>query len=206
MHPDELFLGRCDRINDIIQRDVDPLLTLELASIIRQMFFDAKSLVDVVNKRKLKLVFVTTRSDFKLHTPGPPPAYGPHDKPDHGASVWLSECMMGAIDPTGTDVPECERVELTANQFGQHAIGRIEGVPYTVKTVVKYAANKQGGVHWDDSWSDQESNLMRRIESGSEFGSRIIGMWNAEILLIASVYLRGLAPLIADVHARHVKP
>ena len=62
MHPDELFLGRCNQIQDIIQRDVDPLRTLELASILRQMFFDAKSLVDVVNQQKLKLVFVTTRS------------------------------------------------------------------------------------------------------------------------------------------------
>lgn len=205
MHPDELFLGRCNQIQDIIQRDVDPLRTLELASILRQMFFDAKSLVDVVNQQKLKLVFVTTRSEFKLQEAEPLPAYGPHDRPIYTPSVPLFECMVGEIDPNGTDVPECKRVELTANQFGQHAIGRIEGVPYTVKTVIKYAANKKGGVHWDDSQYDQEFNLMRRIEGGSEFGSRIIGMWNAELLLIGSVYVRGLAPLIADVHARHGK-
>ena len=148
MNPDQLFLGRCEQIDSIVKAKIDPLAVLDLARIIRQMFFDKNSLADVVNKSHLKLTFVTSRSNFRIFEPAPAPAYGPHDRPIYWPTPPMFESMLGDIDAIGSNVPECDRVELTANQFGQQPIGRIEGVPYTVKKVIQFAANKKGGVHY----------------------------------------------------------
>ena len=205
MNPDQLFLARCEQIESIVNAEVDPLAVLDLARIIRQMFFDDHSLADVVNKSRLKLKFVTSRSNFKIFEPAPAPAYGPHDRPIYWPTPPMFESMLGDIDAIGSNVPEYDRVELTANQFGQHPIGRIEGVPYTVKKVIQFAANKKGGVHYDLKRSSPEFAMLQKIDVGEVFNSRVIGMWNAEILLMGKVYLRGLAPLIVDVQARHAQ-
>ena len=168
----------------MLTESMDEIDLVDLASHLRQLLFDKRSLVDTVNDGvKLR---------FEVGTFGP--GWGPDDDPHWEKVVYQS--LQDGIDPQSP--PYSRSVTLTANQFGQHTIAFSQGEKITIKDMIRYNANRRGGRHWDPT-SKQEYVKLQRLESLYVGG---IAAPTRELKAIGRVVLRSLDPLITHVKTR----
>jgi hypothetical protein len=181
MTPEQLFLRRHEQIAVLSLSESEGDF-LDLAARIRQMLFDSTSLVDTVNTNKIRLEFLVG-----VKTKFPPGVPQPHIH------------MLGrAIDPVGT--PIVGRSTLTRAQFGQHVIGKIDRQVVTVKTVVTFMANVEGGVHHDPRPTKLEHKAAKLLSEAVSMNG--MSLLLTQIRPIATVTLRALQPLVEDVQKR----
>lgn len=201
MHPDYLFLRRCEQIVKLARRHDDEIAMLDIAGILRQFFLDAHPLVNTVKREtKLKLRFISNRDDYdEEHAPQPSSDGYPPIRLAHPTF----SVTMGAIDAVASNLPQARRATFNIDQFLRHAVARINGAPITVRMLIKLAANINGGVHYDANPTDPDMAVFGTFGRDQEHDDRIISLFSAQIVPIANVFLRGLAPLIALVKQRN---
>jgi hypothetical protein len=131
MTPDELFIRSLDDLHLSINSG-DEYEVLRASGIIRQLFLDDHPLVNQVNRNyKLKLQFSVIQPSI--------PAIDGIPEPD----VW---CAVDSIDPRRS--PQLSpSTDLNRDLFLGLLIGRVEGEDYSVKDIIRFAANVAGGIH-----------------------------------------------------------
>lgn len=149
----------------------DPYEILRCSGIIRQLFLEATSLVDIVNKPKEELLFDV------LDGEGPPPI--------EDVVVWL---RLG----WGKNFPNSpSRTTLKQREFFRMSIGATGGKGYDVEDLVKYVAYVLGGVHDGSPGTGGQKALAKVSEL---FGSDMILQFMKNAVAIC---LDALAPLRA---------
>lgn len=156
----------------------DPFRGLELARLVRQLLFDANSLVDQVNKTcKLKLEFVINPSK-KIQWPDWMPV------PDI--------CSWG-IGLSPTLCPGWPTATVNREALSKVVLVSVKGHDVTLKELVKHGANKLGGVHVDHAGDEhiREGLGLLRLGHDDQF---TVCMQN-----VAQVVAEGLTPLRENV-------
>jgi len=160
-------------------REID---ILDMAGIIRQLLLDNRSVADAANSNRLKL-------RFKV---GVLREYPSRENP-------LFQSLHDAIDPETDAGPHAKSVVVNRDGLIGHPIMTIRGKAHTVKDVVGFAANIEGGRHLDLRPKEQY-DLLREFSDHLSIGGLPCGV--AMMRAITRVILRGLQPLIDDVNAR----
>ena len=108
-----------------------------MAAVLRQLLLD--DLVHAANRgHRLPLVFTVTDNE-----------------PDPGAINWY---MTSVIHP-GTGKTRLPSVDLDLDDFLRRVPMVVERTPITVKDLIRFFANKEGGVHFDQSPSGTDAVL-----------------------------------------------
>ena len=185
MHPDRLFLERCEQIALLSEsyREID---ILDIGARLRALVLDKHSLVEVANINRLKLRFKVGK--FLPLPPGTP------------EPMFMS--LEDALDPF-TCVGPSLNTELNYDDFLCHHIMNINGNKILIKHVIQASSNLMGGIHYDprpDKDHQKLVELSKFIEIGGTPASIRI------LKAIGRVTLRGLEPLIVDVSRRLGQP
>lgn len=178
MHPDRLFLARCDHIA-FLQKASNEAEVLLLGGLLRQMLVDKHSLMDIVNTGRLKVRFSI-----------PEPAYDENTLRKDGV-FWYQNIYDETLNPV--------RRELSKDQFLAYKLVFARGDYATVKGLIRHSANVAGGFHFDPNPDPEYVAITAR------FAEIIWGGLPMEVHLlreIAHVTLRGLQPLIEAVKRR----
>lgn len=169
---EELLVHRYNDLLTGVNDARDGYDIVNLGAILRQLLLDG--LVDRANQNhRIKLRFVINRPSAASELPV---------KPDilfHGE----------AINPRSiTTAKGQESVKLDG--FLKLVIIEIEGEQFTVKDIIKYAANKAGGVHFDPNLDERETTMQETLDRLGLYG--ISPLANA-VLSISKVVLSSLA-------------
>ena len=191
MHPEPLFLQRCEQLALILasKKEID---LLDTSRLLRQLIADKHSLMDAANSNRLKIMFRVSIASAS------------------GWAVGVGHVMSGSmIDPQVIPGGDEYAIPLPKDKFLQHEIGRIyDGAaetPITVKDLICYAAHKAGGVHYDAKpKSEYDALAMQSEKFFANFGDDAFEMMSdlQTLRAIARVTLRALQPLIEDVKSR----
>jgi hypothetical protein len=170
-----LFLERCKQIETAMQssKEID---LLDLSARLRQLLVDGReTLVHQANRdRRLKLNFRV--GSFRQE----PDQYVAHQSLEDG------------IDPE-TRPPGSPSTRVNFDGFLAHKVLYIRGAPYTVRDVIKHAADVAGGIHLSNNPDDRQQVIAAYSKSAT-----LGGLPGATRMLraIARVTSRGLLPLI----------
>jgi hypothetical protein len=163
---DDLFLGLNAR---------DDYEVIKLAAILRQLLLDDTPLIYKANRpHRIKLQFVVN-SIVDSRLPIQP------DIHFHAAS----------IDPSMLSLPAGTKT-LSLDKFLGLKILDIKTDWFTVRELIKYAANKAGGVHHGENLDARESELLRTLDKLGGLGIPTIGL---ALRSISRIVLTTLAPL-----------
>jgi hypothetical protein len=172
MNPNSLFIDRCEQMAQLLASHKQVEL-LDLSAILRQLLFDAKSLVDTVNTKPYKLRF--------------------------HVGMWRSDpsgttlaALEDGLDPE-TSPPGKESTVVTRAQFASYPVVFFQGQRITVKDVIRYAANVAGGVHHDPQPAP-EFLVMQGLSQQFGIGGLPLGI--RTLKPIGRVSLRALRPVI----------
>ena len=175
MSAEELFIRRYDDlVTGLGARDDYELL--KVAAVLRQLLLDEQPLVHQAN--------TTARLRLRVRVNA---AHSPDDLP-----VKPSVHLMGlGLDPTSfTTAGGTE--DLTIDQFLRCVLMTGDDVEVTVRDVIKHAANKAGGVHYDERRSDEAEELDAIVAKLSALGVHALAI---TLQTIARVTITSLAPL-----------
>lgn len=172
-HFEKVFIRDFEEIQKIIKLE-DDYEILRLSAILRRLFLDGRSLVDIVNKtHRHKLRFVTGRSL--------PPEKLKEFK------VWFK---LGGINP---DNKMCPIDELSRAEFFSKPMLVIEHNLYTISDIIKFEANIMGGVHAGVANTNEEKKL--ELQKMLYEGQSKIRLHQKQLLSIGKVILNTLTPL-----------
>lgn len=158
---------------------------IDCAHYLHQILLDKHTLISTVNTKRLKIRFEARQlKDLNL------PAGFPQ--------IHVRALGLG-IDPVQAPAP-VPGIRVGVDAFLKLHIMTVDDVKLTVKHVIGYVRNVDGGGHYDPTALTGEYALLRKI--GGEFLIQGVPMAVAQIAPLAAVTLRGLQPLIADVSAR----
>lgn len=173
MTEEQLFINI---INDLEQRvkDNTPYDLVKAAGLIRQLFIDNGCLFHELNKKyRLKVKFKIA------DTPTPSP----------NTITLLPLCPNQFYNTIEVKLEKLLSKEVFSNMIYN----------YTVRDVIKYAANKRGGVHLDQYKTEKEKYYNKLIENGPKISYK--GMKNTEdigLAFITEIY-RVLKPSISEI-------
>jgi hypothetical protein len=121
-----VFYDLCEK-----HKKADEYSLIKASGLIRQLFFDSKSLVDTVNvKFKLKL-------RYKIYD---------KNKEQYIPKIFLDSGVYWA-NPKGSPKETCH--DLKFNEFVSRIVFAQKGNVLTIKDAIKITANMLGGVHFD---------------------------------------------------------
>jgi hypothetical protein len=148
---------------------------LRASALIRQLFLDgSSSLFDRVNRTyRTKLTFEI--ADFDLKIPIQP-------------TIWMS---FQELDPKGSP-PHWTRKKLNRDKFFSFVVASVENHEYSIRELIKFAANLMGGVHSGTAIDDKEKNLEKLK------GLYVFSNLNSALLFVRAVgqnILEALTPL-----------
>ena len=150
--PDELFVGRFERLQRLNQEPGSALNALDISAILRLFFIDGDRLVDLVNRsRRLKLRFrVPDASSTKTLF-----AQLQRNHPELGEEAVLHALWYGEFQGWH------ERF-VSHSKFASAPILYLEGKWYTLRDVVKFCAVRLGGVHIGEAATDDAEDAKLR--------------------------------------------
>jgi len=177
--PTELFVRRFDELVDGL-RARDDFELLKVASVLRSLLIDERALIHQVNaelrhKIRFRVNDVGTIEDVPI-------------RPDvlfHGVN----------LDPATVRI-ESGIKELTLAKFLKQSVIEAEDTTVTIRDVIKFAANKAGGVHFDPKRTNEEKRLDRVVDRLSALGVHSLGIALQTISRITLVALRPLREAI----------
>lgn len=158
-----------DMLDDIEQRIAkpSPYNLIKVSGLIRQLLFDEKSvLINIQKHFDQKFVFSVNRYSLKDSVATSLNIMGEHHMVAFSGDL---DCM-----PIKKEVP--------AHEYGKLAVLYVNGTYFTVKDIIKYVANKRGGIHLDESKLDEEQKIMDEI-------SRQFHLQNTEALFNQIYYI-----------------
>lgn len=176
MNDESLFIHSLNDLHKSINSE-DEYEVLRASGLIRQLFLDGGiSLFDKVNRtHRTKLLFEIAEYDsLKGLIPTP--------------DIMVS---FQELDPEGSP-PHWIRKKLKRDDFFSFIVANIEGHEYSIRDLVKFAANIMGGIHSGASSDDKEKNLEKLK------GLYIFSNINTALLFIKAVgqnILKTLMPL-----------
>ena len=143
MNDEALFIRTLNDLHKSINSD-DEYEVLRASALIRQLFLDgSNSLFDRVNRiHRTKLLFDIAEFDLAKNLIPTP-------------DIWVS---FQELDPKGAP-PHWTHKKLKRDDFFAFIVARIEGHEYSIRELIKFAANTMGGVHSGTSTDDKEKNL-----------------------------------------------
>ena len=172
---DELFVRRFDDLADGL-RARDDYERLKVAAGLRQMLLDESPLVHQANRsRRLKLRFRVNKTRDHSHLPVQP------DVLFHAHG----------LDPTVFQVREGTR-ELKLEQFLALPLVETPQAPISVADLIRYGANKAGGVHLDPARDDSDTRLEAAFGRMAAFGVHALAI---ALQTITRITLAALRPL-----------
>ncbi len=172
---DELFVRRFDDLADGL-RARDDYERLKVAAGLRQMLLDESPLVHQANRsRRLKLRFRVNKTRDHSHLPVQP------DVLFHAHG----------LDPTVFQVLEGTR-ELKLEEFLGHPLVETPQGAISIADLIRYGANKAGGVHLDPARDESDARLEAAFGRMAAFGVHAIAI---ALQTITRITLAALKPL-----------
>lgn len=187
MEADTLFLNRYKEMEKLSEQ-IEGYELVKLAAILRQLFCDEHPLVHLVNTNRLRLTFEVT-ADEPIRKGALKPSFTL--KPD-GINPYHHENTDRLLYP---------RAIVSLNGFLDYVLVEdfVKNQKTTVRTVIGYTANVQGGVHFSP-----KPRLGYKFIHGMS-GSLLSPSGPVTTYMlrsIAKVAVRGLRPLVEDVRRR----
>ena len=152
MSAEELFVRRFD---DLVLglKARDDYEVVKVGAILRQLLLDDTPLIHTVNRQhRLKLRFIVN-DIWSKESPIQPDI--------HFVASGLDPSMLAST--TGTK-------SISLGQFLGLEILNSKSNKFTVRELIKYAANKAGGVHHGDTLDSREAELLRTLEKVGALG------------------------------------
>lgn len=175
--PDELFVRRYDDLVRGIE-STDDYELLKLAAGLRQLLLDEEPLLHRANRsRRLKIRFRVNRVDA---------ASGLLDIIPDGV-LFHAQGLDPLIFQTKVGAEE-----KTLDQFLSQNLIESRSGAVSVSDIIKFSANKIGGVHFDTKRSEDEARVERLLATMSQFGAHSLAI---ALRTITSIVLVGLRPL-----------
>ncbi|MFT4578570.1 MAG: hypothetical protein ACI9UO_001393 [Nitrospinales bacterium] len=175
----KLFIKRLDDLHLSINSG-DEYNVICASGIIRQLFLDGgASLVDQVNlEYKEKLNFRVIE-----------PKFSKKDSPYPNEIV----CAFCEFDPRRSTNAN-NIIDLKQDSFLSLKVGRSHGVYYSIKDIIKFAANSAGGVHKEKSGNKKDIDLiLEELQKQYPFPDKNILL--LQLRSIGRIILEGLRPL-----------
>ncbi len=181
----KLFLHTLDELHERVESE-DEYDVLMLAAALRKLLLDGRnSLVDRANREhRLKLLFYI------------------NDCPPSGdLGYW---CVGDDLDPEVTRDRDLERVGVSRDELLKRHVFAFRRQLFTVKDIIRNAANVQGAVHFEEPEDPKEKTLRQATNYLSIHDKRREDGWFPVGLIllrsIGRVVLAGLNPLRALLH------
>lgn len=174
MNQKALFLKTLDDLEQKSQSQ-DWYDMLLISGLIYKLLYDEHSLVDEVNNAKMKISFEV--NDRQL--------------PNDPSLVFYS--IEDGFDPQ-TSAPHLIKI-VTVNKDGLYArkIMIVNSEVYTVKELIRFLRNKQGGVHNDNVSLSDKDVILKDIQTTLGIGGVFAGLRLMQA--ISRVVVKGLQPL-----------
>lgn len=141
------------------------------SGLLRQLLFDDKSIISEAKKAIINSQSVASIKFFCQ----------PHEAPAHPSLVF-SGSYDGFYPHPG--MHRSTATEVSLDSFGRQVVIVYSGREITVKDVVKYMANKEGGVHFDKKDIRPEEELLKELND-----SMLVGGTPALFLTLRSIGL-----------------
>jgi hypothetical protein len=178
----QLIVERCEQMRQMLAsaKEID---CLDIAGNLRQLLADQHRLIDTANVNKVPIRF---RSN-KLREDPP------------GLPIPSFRSIEDGLDPDTAAPIHGAPYDMTIDQFLGQTILVIGGKPYSVKDVIKFAANVAGAIHHDPK-AKPEFEAQKRYSELFRIGGFPAGI--RQLRAIARITLKALQPLLADIAAR----
>jgi hypothetical protein len=174
VNPEDLFARNYNELSSFRSTN-DVLKSIKLAAILRQLILDSSPLLHVVNrKHRIKIKF-SVDSTFRRY--------------------FKTDAF---IKYTSTEIGDLKLVfsknlkELDIANFLSLDILEIEGTNFTVREIIKFAANKAGGVHFDTNLDVRENELLTSLRKINAHSNEVISVLINAITDITLLALKDL--------------
>jgi hypothetical protein len=138
---------------------------IKCSATIRQLIFDKNKVLDLAQKQSgKKFIFYVDHNGIESDI-----------SQAHGGYVVH---FLGDLDMEGG------RIGVSIEEFGAMKVMYSAGRLFSIKDIIKYLANKRGGVHLDERNLDPDQEIMDALSRGIELGGK--EMLVQEALYIAS--------------------
>lgn len=172
------FCNAYDELNELCSGQLSDYKVNQISRILRQFLFDDKSIVSAAAKLALP-----RRNRFTF-TCKP---YIPLNEP----ALEFGSVQDG-FHPE-PDMPFTSSVSVSRDDLGKQLLFEYKGKAYSVRRLVKYIANKEGGVHFDQSGLDATEEELRELQDFFAVGGR--AALTSMLKSVGLVVLDGLADL-----------
>lgn len=146
-----LFMRTFEDLTGTVQQDrqeqtVTRYGYLHLGALLRKLLVDNPPLVQHANRR--------TKMPLEFHVHEMDPRVIEQHYRDGGGTLSMKDGLF----PGAQETPV---LRLTLAQFLNHKVMIVEGTFVTIREMIKYVANVEGGVHWGAGGTQAEKNLAR---------------------------------------------
>jgi hypothetical protein len=151
------FCNAYDELEELSTGQLNDYKINQISRVLRQFLFDSKSIISttacIAMPKNGKFTF--TCSPYK---------------PLRSADLEFGSIQDG-FHPE-PDMPFTSPIKVSRQDLGKQLLFEYKGNPFTVKQLVKYVANKEGGVHFDQSELDVTEEVMREAQDFLGVGGR----------------------------------
>jgi hypothetical protein len=181
------FVGAFNELSNLCtEHNLTEYQTNQISRVLRQFLFDEKNLIQAVAR-----------------VAGPPQKIGNFRFECCPLQLLRDPTLIFASKNDGfhpfSDAPFKQNItSVTLGELGKQYVIEYMGVPFTVKDVVKYIANKEGGVHFDAQSLGVDEKQLKEIQNYMWVGGR--AALTSCLRAIGLVVLDGLSPLAERAH------
>ncbi|REL23929.1 hypothetical protein DYD21_20685 [Rhodohalobacter sp. SW132] len=177
--PEEIFVRRYDEVRAGL-RITDDFDVVELAATLRKLLIDGKALIDRANQKYgLKIRFTVNNLKGGSKLP---------NKPDF-------QFYADGINPA--KIKKSSGIKsLKLKKFLKLEIAETKDDKFNISEIIKYLANKKGGIHYDENLDKRESLIADTFDNLNILG---FSAFTLGVRAISEVVLDSLAPLYNEI-------
>lgn len=172
------FCNAYDELEELCEGQLSDYKINQISRVLRQFLFDSKSIIstaaNIAMPRNGRFTF--TCNPYK--------------------SFRTPDLEFGSIQDgfhPEPDMPFASPIKVSRQDLGKQCLFEYKGNLFTVKQLVKYIANKEGGIHFDQTELDVTEKEMREAQDFLGVGGR--AALTSMLKSIGLVVLEGLAEL-----------